>query len=110
MPLLGIIHHRGRRSGRPYTTPLVVRPTKDGFVLPLTFGEKADWFRNVQAAGRCTVRWKGVDHPLIEPEVVDWATVRSAFSPLLRVLVPVIGIEQFVRLRYAPTSSNLSQM
>ena len=110
MPLLGIIHHRGRRSGRSYRTPLVARPTKDGFVLPLTFGEKADWFRNVQAAGGCTVRWKSVDHPLIEPEVVDWATVRSAFSPLERVLVPVIGIEQFVRLRHAPAGSNLSQM
>ena len=110
MPLLGVIHHRGRRSGRPYTTPLVARPTKDGFVLPLTFGEKADWFRNVQAAGACTVRWKGVDYPLIEPEVVDWATVRASFSPLLRFLVPVIGIEQFVRLRHVPTDCNLSQM
>ena len=109
MPLLGIIHHQGRRSGRSYRTPLVARPTKDGFVLPLTFGEKADWFRNVKAAGGCIVRWKGVDYPLIEPEVVDWETVRSAFSPLLRVLVPVIGIEQFVQMRHAPAGDSLSQ-
>jgi hypothetical protein len=56
------------------------------------------------------VRWKGVDYPLIEPEVVDWATVRSAFSPVERILVPVIGIEQFVRLRHAPAGSAVSQM
>jgi deazaflavin-dependent oxidoreductase (nitroreductase family) len=110
MPLLGIIRHQGRRSGRSYMTPLVARPTKDGFVLPLTFGEKADWFRNVQAAGGCIVRWKGMDYPLVEPEVVDWATARASFSPLLRVLVPVIGIEHFVQLRHAPASSNVSQM
>jgi len=33
--LYGVVHHRGRRSGRTYTTPVVVRPTADGFVIPL---------------------------------------------------------------------------
>jgi deazaflavin-dependent oxidoreductase (nitroreductase family) len=106
LPMLAVIHHRGRRSGRSYTTPLAARPTADGFVLPLTFGEQADWFRNVQAAGECMVRWKGVNYPLLEPEVVDWATVRSAFYPAERVLVPIIGIEHFARLRHAPSSRN----
>ncbi len=108
--VFGIIHHRGRRSGRSYTTPVVARPTAEGFVIPLTFGERADWFRNVQAAGGCMIRWKGVNYPVIEPVVVDWATVRSAFSPIERVMVPLIGIEQFVRLRHASASSDLSQM
>jgi deazaflavin-dependent oxidoreductase (nitroreductase family) len=110
LPLLAVIQHRGRRSGRSYTTPVVAGPTKDGFAISLTFCEQADWFRNIQAAGGCIVRWKGVDYRLIEPEVVDWATVRSAFPPLVRVLVPVIGIEQFVHLRYAPADNHLSQM
>lgn len=104
LPMLAIIHHRGRRSGRSYTTPLAARKTKDGFVLPLTFGEQADWFRNVQAAGGCTVRWKGADYPLVEPEIVDWATVRASFYPLERLLVPIIGIEHFARLRHAPSN------
>lgn len=106
LPMLAVIHHQGRRSGRSYTLPLAARPTADGFVIPLTFGEQADWFRNVQAAGGCVVRWKGVDYPLIEPEVVDWATVRASFYPVERVLVPVIGIEHFVRLRHAPASAS----
>jgi deazaflavin-dependent oxidoreductase (nitroreductase family) len=110
LPMLAVIHHRGRRSGRSYTTPVVARPTKNGFVISLTFGEQADWFRNVQAAGGCIVRWKGVDYPLIDPEVVDWAAARSAFSPVERVLVPVIGIEHFVRLHHAPARSDVSQM
>jgi deazaflavin-dependent oxidoreductase (nitroreductase family) len=109
LPMVAVIHHRGRRSGRSYTTPLAARSTADGFVIPLTFGERADWFRNVQEAGGCMIRWKGVNYPVIEPVVVDWATVRSAFSPIERVMVPLIGIEQFVRLRHAPASSDLSQ-
>jgi hypothetical protein len=88
---------------------LGARPTADGFVIPLTFGKQADWFRNVQAAGGCVIRWKGADYPLIEPEVVDWATARPAFYPLERVVIPVIGIEHFVQLRNAPTSTDLSQ-
>ena len=106
LPMLAVIHHRGRRSGRSFTTPLAVRPTAEGFVIPLTFGEQADWFRNVQAAGGCMVRWKGVDYTLVEPVVVDWATVRASFYPAERILVPVIGIEQFVRLRHAPANAS----
>jgi hypothetical protein len=78
-------------------------------VIPLTLGEQANWFRNVQAAGGCEIRWKGANYPLIDPEVVDWATARSAFSPVERVLMPIIGIEQFVRLRHASVSSDESQ-
>jgi deazaflavin-dependent oxidoreductase (nitroreductase family) len=106
LPMLAVIHHRGRRSGRSYTTPLAARPTADGFVLPLTFGEQADWFRNVQAAGGCMVRWKDVNYPLIEPEAVDFTTVRASFYPAERVLIPVIGIEHFVRLRHTPSSAS----
>ena len=104
VPMVAVIHHRGRRSGRSYTTPLAARRTSNGFVIPLTFGQQADWFRNVQAAGGCTIQWKGTDYQVVEPEVVDWRTVRSAFYPAERILVPLIGIEHFVRLRFAPTS------
>jgi deazaflavin-dependent oxidoreductase (nitroreductase family) len=102
LPMLAVIYHCGRRSGRSYATPVGARPTADGFVIPLTFGEQANWFRNVQAAGGCVIRWKGVNYAVIEPVVVDWATARSAFYPVERVVMPLIGVEQFVRLRHAP--------
>jgi deazaflavin-dependent oxidoreductase (nitroreductase family) len=106
LPMLAVIHHRGRRSGHSYTTPLAARLTADGFVIPLTFGEQADWFRNVQAAGGCMIQWKGVNYQVIEPVVVDWTTIRASFYPAERILVPLIGIEHFVRLRHAPSSRN----
>jgi len=106
LPMLAVIQHRGRRSGRAYATPAGARSTSDGFVIPLTFGEGADWFRNVRAAGGCVIRWKGMAYQVVEPEVVDWATARPAFYRLERVLVPLLGIEQFVRLRHASTGEN----
>ena len=97
-----VLQHRGRRSGRVYETPVVVRPTADGFIVPLPFGEQADWFRNVRAAGECIIRWNGVDYPVVEPQVVDWATARPAFHRLERMQVPLLGIRQFVRFRRSP--------
>lgn len=110
LPMLAVMYHRGRRSGRSYATPLGARPVADGFVIPVTFGEQANWFRNVQAAGGCVIQWKGANYALIDPEVIDWATARSAFYPVERILMPIIGIEQFVRLRHAPASNAVSQI
>jgi len=97
-----VLHHQGRRSGRAYATPTSARPLPDGFVVPMTFGARADWVRNVLAAGGCVIEWEGTEYPLIEPEVVDLAAIRSAFSRIERMFLPVIGIKQFVRLRHAP--------
>ena len=108
LPMISVIQHRGRRSGRSYNSPLAARPTANGFVIPLTFGEQADWIRNVLAAGGCTIRWKGGTYTVIEPEIVDWATVRASFYPAERVLVPLIGIRRFVRLRNAPSNASNS--
>ena len=102
LPMLAVLYHRGRRSGRIYATPVGARPIRDGVVIPLTFGARGDWFHNVQAAGGCMVRWKGVQYTMSEPVVVDWPAVRSAFYPVEQVFVPLIGIEQFVLLRHAP--------
>jgi deazaflavin-dependent oxidoreductase (nitroreductase family) len=99
-----VIHHQGRRSGRPYTTPTSARPMPDGFVVPMAFGERADWVRNVLSAGGCVIEWKGVEYRMVDPEVVDLAAVRSVFSPIERALLPVFGAKQFVRLRHAPAS------
>lgn len=97
-----LLQHRGRRSGRLYATPVAARPTPDGFVVPLPFGEQTDWFRNVQAAGECMIRWNGVEYHVVEPQLVDWATVRPVFHRLERMQVPLLGIRQFVLLRRSP--------
>ena len=53
LPGFGIITHAGRRSGRPYRTPVNVFPVADGYVVALTYGAESDWVKNVIAAGGC---------------------------------------------------------
>ena len=56
------IHHVGRRSGKPYVTSVGARVHKGTVLIPLTFGNRSDWARNVYRAGECSVRVKGTDY------------------------------------------------
>jgi len=101
LPLYGVITHRGRRSGKAYRTPVVVRPISDGFIVPMPWGERTDWFRNVRAAGECVIRWKGRDYALVQPEVVETAATASAgLGVLVRAPMTRFGITHCLRLRH----------
>jgi deazaflavin-dependent oxidoreductase (nitroreductase family) len=111
MPVVGVIHHHGRNTGRPYATPLGIRPaTAGGFVMPLTFGETAGWYRNIAAAGWCVITWRGADHTVTSPVIVDRATALPAYPRYEQLALRAIGINQFVWLRPEPVSheSNLT--
>jgi len=101
MPILGVLHHRGRQSGRTYSTPLGMRRLGDHFVMPRTFGENAAWYRNVLAAGGAVVTYLGTDYTLVEPEVIDYATAAPAFPRYERLQFRLIGINEYLRLRIA---------
>src|SRR5438270_13401484 len=82
LPLYGVLEHRGRRSGKVFRTPVVVRRAADGdgFIVPMPWGLGTDWYRNVRAAGGCRVRWKVRDSHLVTPEVTDPAAAPWAFG------------------------------
>ena len=101
MPIVGILHHRGRQSGRTYSTPLGMRRLGDSFVMPRTFGENAAWYLNVLAARGCVVTYLGKDYTLVEPEVIDYATAAPAFPRYERLQFRLIGINEYLRLRIA---------
>jgi deazaflavin-dependent oxidoreductase (nitroreductase family) len=107
MATVAQIHHRGRRSGRPYVTSAGARLAGDVFVIPLTFGTESDWSRNVRAAGGCTIRWKGSDYTVLRPEICDADSIRplilSAFRPAERVMFRMLGIKLFMRLELLTT-------
>jgi deazaflavin-dependent oxidoreductase (nitroreductase family) len=100
-PLWAILEHQGRKSGRHFSTPVVARRTADGFVIPMAFGDKADWVRNVLAAGGCSIVWKGRRFEADRAEAIDRAEAAREFDWLSRTMMPVIGIEKFVRVRAA---------
>jgi deazaflavin-dependent oxidoreductase (nitroreductase family) len=100
LPLYGVLVHRGRRSGKTFRTPVVVRPTSDGFIIPMPWGQGTDWYRNVRAAGECVLRWRGRDYALVQPEVIDAATAAAAFSPVQQAGIARFGIKECLRLHH----------
>ncbi len=102
MPIVGILHHRGRRTGRQFRTPVGMRPLGDSFFLPLTFSENSAWYRNVKAAGGGFIAYGGRREAVVEPEVVDYATAAPAFPRYELLQFRLIGINAFLRLRHAP--------
>jgi len=99
IPLWAVVRHRGRRSGKEYATPIAIRPTADGFVLPLPWGEGTDWCRNLRAAGGGVVVWQGAEYEVTRPEVIDVADALPAFNAVLRPIVRMTGIKKFLHVR-----------
>ena len=104
LPLYGVIEHQGRRSGKTFRTPVVVRPTDDGFIVPMPWGETTDWCRNVRAAGGCVIRWQGCRYALTQPEVISAAAARESFGSTQRAAMTRFHIEVCLRLRHLPVA------
>ena len=100
-PAFAVVLHQGRRTGRQYETTVAARRVAGGFVISVAFGPRVDWYRNVMAAGRATIRWRGADYPVANPEHIDATTGRSAFHPIQRLLVRLAGIDGYIRLHDA---------
>lgn len=102
-PLYGVIEHRGRRSGKVFRTPVVVKPTDDGFIVPMPYGERTDWYRNLLAAGGGVIRWNGREYQVHEPEVIrDAPTTAPSFNAFERAMMRRFDINRAVHLRHRP--------
>lgn len=100
-----VIRHVGRRSGRVYETPLLVAPIVNGFVIELTYGLEVDWYRNVVAAGRCSLLWHGREYTCSGFEPIDVQMGLLAFPLALRLPLRIFGAQYFIRMnsRFAVT-------
>jgi deazaflavin-dependent oxidoreductase (nitroreductase family) len=96
-----VIRHTGRKSGKPYSTPVGAERVQDGFIIPLGYGTQVDWLQNVIAAGRATLSANGETHDVTEPEVIDAATASPSLSPKRRRTFERIGIAQYLKVKLA---------
>ena len=100
-PGLGLVVHRGRRSGRGYQTPVSVFRTEDGFVIALTYGaQHTDWVKNVLAAGGCELRTGGRVLRVNFPRVYHDES-RRGIRPLERQALRLLGVADFLSVKTA---------
>ena len=104
-PMAAQIHHVGRRTGKPYVTSVGAGVHGAAVLIPLTFGNRSDWARNVRAAGQCSVRLNGKVYQAVAPQFLDAAQtaplIGGAFGPMQRLAFKLLRIQQFMQLQLA---------
>ncbi len=94
-PGFAVVHHRGRRSGRSYSTPVNLFRIGDDAVVALTYGPSADWVRNVQASGGMVTDRTG-RQPIGSTRVVNRAEVWSALPAVVRGPLRIMRVDNFL--------------
>jgi deazaflavin-dependent oxidoreductase (nitroreductase family) len=97
LPGFAVVHHKGRRSGRAYETPVGVVRRHDGYAIALTYGPDRDWVKNVMAAGGCELELRGKMVQVGRPEIVHDPD-RGDMPPSVRQILRLIGVADFLHM------------
>lgn len=98
-PSFGILEHVGRKSGKPYRTPLTVFSTDEGVAILLSYGPDRDWLKNITAAGEATMARHGHTIRLTDPRLVSKAEAATHVQGRAQKIFPRLPFEQAVLLR-----------
>jgi deazaflavin-dependent oxidoreductase (nitroreductase family) len=91
LPSFAVIEHRGRKSGKHYET--VVNAHRKGDTLAVILGHgKADWVKNVLAAGEADMHLFRRDVHIVNPRVVQAGTDDPALPPVARRAAHRMGV------------------
>ena len=102
LPGLGVVVHRGRRSGRQYRTPVNVFPRPGGrYVVALTYRPDTDWVKNVMAAGGCELLTRGKHIELTAPRLFH-DEARSEIRVFERAILGLLHVYDFLELHAVP--------
>jgi deazaflavin-dependent oxidoreductase (nitroreductase family) len=96
LPWFGVLHHRGRRSGREYHTPLNAWSDDESVVVALTYGDRVDWLANARSAGGANITMRGKELNLGRPRHVSREEGMTRMPGLVAAVLPLIGVDQFV--------------
>jgi deazaflavin-dependent oxidoreductase (nitroreductase family) len=84
LPGTATIAHRGRKSGKPYTT--IVTAYRKGNVLAIALGHgKTDWVKNVLATGEADVHFARREVHIITPRILSAGSHGEGLPWLVRV-------------------------
>ncbi len=97
---VSVVHHVGRRTGRPYHTPVFAEPTSEGFIVGLIYGADTDWCRNVLAARGAALVYREHELRLVSPRVIDAAAARAVLPLGIWLIHRMLGTSGFLTLRH----------
>lgn len=96
-----MVFHRGRKSDKPYQTPIIVSPHANDFLIALTYGAHVDWYLNVRKAGHCSLRWHKRHYEIDKIETADPEEAILLLPGFESRMLRLMGIRDFVWMRVA---------
>jgi deazaflavin-dependent oxidoreductase (nitroreductase family) len=93
-----LLHHTGRKSGKDYVTPVRLVRLNSTFIIPMTYGERADWYKNLLACGTMEITWQGQTHKVGNPERLEIDSAMRAFPWISRMLFRLEGLPGFLQV------------
>ena len=96
---MSVIRHVGRKSGRTHESPVDVIAARDGVVIALPYGTRADWVRNVLAAGSATIVSQGETFDVDQPIIATTAEVAEHIPTRTLQTLRIFGVHECLHLR-----------
>ncbi len=98
LPGFGVVHHRGRRTGARYATPVNLFVDGHRYVIALTYGSGTDWLKNVMADGGCWMHHRDHLIHLSDPRMITTTEGLAAMPAPVRAILGVVDVTEFVEL------------
>ncbi|MEV6348257.1 hypothetical protein [Actinoplanes sp. NPDC051851] len=104
LPPLVVLHHRGRRSGREFNSPVQAYRTQNGtFLVGLAYHRDANWALNMLAAGGGSMTRAGARYALSRPRRRS-AEARADLPRPVAALMRSLKIDDFIEFDATPAS------
>jgi deazaflavin-dependent oxidoreductase (nitroreductase family) len=97
---MAVLHHRGRKSGKQFHTPVQAFRTKTGFIVGLAYSSNANWAMNLLAADGGEMSRGGRRYALTQPRKRG-VEARDDLPPVIAFTMRKLGIEDFLEFNAA---------
>ena len=101
VPTAAVLHHRGRRTGRSYNTPVRVYRTSQGYLVPLAYSRDAAWALNLLAAGGGEMTRGGRRYQLTQPRRAG-SEARALLPAWVSLMMCALRINDFLQFEATP--------
>jgi len=101
LPPLAVLHHRGRRTGRSYDTPVQAYRTRDRWVVGLAYDHNAPFALNLMAAGGGEMTRAGRRYRITQPRRVG-REARELLPAWASLQMRLVGIDDFLQFDATP--------
>ncbi len=102
---LAVIHHKGRKSGKNYRTPVMAFQREPGFVIALTYGRNVDWVKNLIAADGGIIEYNGEKTPIHDIRIREYHDHEHLFPRWVRPSLSRIKVGHILLAEKRPQPS-----